>query len=64
MKNFVAYEPVRVLSALLAFGIALITLLALQLVWDPEVIVAVNGTWGAFIALLGSFWTRSKVTPI
>ena len=63
MRNFIRFEPVATLGALLALGVAVITLLALQFEWGEELILAVNGVWAALIAVVGSFFVRASVTP-
>jgi hypothetical protein len=64
MKNYISIEPVRTLSALLAFGAAVILLLAFTLDWGGDVTGLVNAVWVAFIALIGSFFVRAKVQPV
>lgn len=63
VATYVRFEPVRSLAALLAFGQAVLTLLALQLGWGEDTVLAVGGVWVAFCALLGSFAVRDAVTP-
>jgi len=63
MKNYIHIEPVRTLSALLAFGAAIIAVLALTLNWDGDLTSGVGLIWAAFIALIGSFFVRNEVTP-
>lgn len=64
MKNYIHIEPVRTLSALLAFGAAVILLFALLLDWSGDLVAVVGGVWAAFIALAGSFFVRDQVTPV
>jgi hypothetical protein len=64
MKNFVTFEPVRTLSALLAFGAAVILLFALLFDWSGDVVAVVNAVWAAFIALVGTFFVRDQVKPV
>jgi hypothetical protein len=64
MKNFIQIEPVRTLSALLAFGAAVILLLAFTFNWGGDVTGLVNAVWAAFIALVGSFFVRDQVKPV
>ena len=64
MKQFIHVEPVRTLSALLAFGAAVILLLAFVFDWAGDVTGLVNAVWAAFIALVGSFFVRNEVEPV
>ena len=61
--NYIHIEPVRTLSAVLALGVAIITLLALQFNWDESLILAINGVWAAIIPVVGSIFVREQVTP-
>ena len=63
MRNYISIEPVRTLSAVLALGVAIITLLALQFNWDESLILAINGVWAAIISVVGSIFVRNEVTP-
>lgn len=63
MKKFLSFEPVRTLSALLAFGAAVIVGLAYNQQWSGEAVGLISGAWSGFIALVGTFFTRSQVTP-
>jgi len=64
MKKYLEIEPVRSLAALLAFGSAIIVIIGFKANIEPEVIASIQGAWAAFIALLGSFFTRNQVTPL
>jgi len=61
--NILKTEPVRALSALLAFGAAVILLLQHAFGWDGTLTGLVGTAWSAFIGLVGSFFTREQVTP-
>lgn len=61
--NYLHIEPVRTLSAVLALGVAVITLLALQFDWSEDLILAINGVWAAIISVVGSLFVRNTVTP-
>ena len=63
MRNYTHIEPVRTLSAVLALGVAVITLLALQFGWQEDLVLAVNGIWSAIISVVGSIFVRGQVTP-
>jgi len=63
VKNYIRFEPVRTLAALLALGQAVLTLIALNWNWSEDQVLAVGGVWVAFIALVGSFFVRNTVTP-
>jgi len=63
MKNILQFEPVRTLSALLAFGAAVIVGAAYNQHWSGEAVGLISGSWSAFIALIGTFVTREQVTP-
>ena len=63
MKNYIQIEPVRTLSAVLAFGAAVIILIALLTDLSGEVVAAIQGVWAAFIAVIGSVFVRNEVTP-
>ena len=62
LKSYISIEPVRSLSALLAFGAALITGLAYNQGWSGEAVGLISGGWSGFIALVGTFFTREQVT--
>ena len=62
LKSYISIEPVRSLSALLAFGAALITGLAYNQGWSGEAVGLISGSWAGFIALVGTFFTREQVT--
>lgn len=64
MKNFIQIEPVRTLSALLAFGAAVILLFSNQFDWTGDTTGLVNAVWAGFIALVGSFFVRNEVAPV
>ena len=64
MKNYISIEPVRTLSALLAFGAAVILLLAFTFDWSGDTTGLVSAVWAAFIALVGSFFVRNEVEPV
>lgn len=64
MKQYIHIEPVRVLAAVLALGVALITLFALIWNWDENLILAINGVWAALVAVVGSIFVRGEVTPV
>lgn len=63
LKSYIKVEPVRSLSALLAFGAAVITGLAYNQGWTGEAVGLISGGWSAFIALVGTLFTREQVTP-
>lgn len=63
MKKFLSFEPVRTLSALLAFGATVITGLSLRYGWSGEAATIIGGAWSGFIALVGTLFTREQVTP-
>ncbi len=63
LKDKIIFEPVRSLSALLAFGVAVIVGLAFNFDWSGEAVASVQAIWGAFIALVGTFFVREAVTP-
>jgi len=63
VKQLIQIEPVRTLSALLAFGSALIVGLAYNQHWSGEAVGLISGSWSGFIALVGTFFTREQVTP-
>ena len=63
MKKLLTFEPVRTLSATLAFGAALIVGAAYNQQWSGEAVGLISGAWSAFIALVGTFFTRNQVTP-
>lgn len=64
MRTYISIEPVRTLSALLAFGAAIIALIAWQFSWDETLVGIVALIWSTFIALVGSFFVRNVVTPV
>lgn len=63
MKQYLHIEPVRTLSAVLAFGAAVIALIALLTDLSGDVVGAIQLVWSAFVALVGSFFVRNEVTP-
>lgn len=63
LTDYVEVEPVRSLSALLAFGAAVIAAFAFNQEWSGEAVAQISGVWAGFIALVGTFFTREKVTP-
>ena len=63
MKQYLHVEPVRSLAALLAFGAAVITMLALVLDWSGDVVASVQLVWSAAVALVATFFVRDQVTP-
>lgn len=63
LTNYIEVEPVRSLSALLAFGAAVIAGFAFNQDWSGEAVAQIGGIWSGFIALVGTFFTREKVTP-
>lgn len=63
VKQLIQIEPVRTLSALLAFGSAIIVGLAYNQQWGGEAVGLISGGWSGFIALVGTFFTREMVTP-
>lgn len=62
LNSYFSVEPVRSLSATLAFGAALITGLAYNQGWSGEAVGLISGAWAGFIALVGTFFTREQVT--
>lgn len=62
LKSYISIEPVRSLSAMLAFGAAIITGLAYNQGWSGEAVGLISGSWAGFIALVGTFFTREQVT--
>lgn len=63
MKSLLKFEPVASLAALLALGSAVITGLALNQNWTGEAVAQISLIWDAFIAFVGTFFTRGAVTP-
>lgn len=63
LKSYIQIEPVRTLSATLALGAAIITGLAYNQGWSGEAVGLISGGWSAFIALVGTLFTRNQVTP-
>jgi hypothetical protein len=63
LKDVIQIEPVRTLSAILAFGAALITGLAYNQHWSGEAVGLIAGGWSGFIAVIGTLFTRNQVTP-
>jgi len=64
MKNFIQFEPVRTLSAALAFGSALIVGAAYKSHWSGEAVGLIQGGWSAFVAVVATFFTRNQVVPV
>jgi len=64
MKSYIELEPVRSLAALLAFGTTVITGLGYSQHWAGDAVLLISGSWSGFIALLGTFFVRNKVTPV
>ena len=62
VKQLIQFEPVRTLSALLAFGSAVIVGLAYNQHWTGQAVAMISGGWSGFIALIGTFFTRELVT--
>lgn len=63
IQNYIEIEPVRSLSALLTFGAAVIVGLAYNQHWAGDAVALISGGWAAFIAFIGTFFTRGAVTP-
>lgn len=65
MKNiistFIQFRPVRFLSALLAFGAAIIVGLAYGFEWSGTAASLIGGGWSAFIAMVGTLFTAEQV---
>jgi len=62
LKSYIQIEPVRTLSAVLAFGAVVITGLAYNQGWSGDAVGLISGGWAAFIALVGTLFTRNQVT--
>lgn len=62
LKSYIQIEPVRTLSAVLAFGAALITGLAYNQGWSGQAVGLISGGWSGFIAVVGTLFTRNQVT--
>jgi len=62
LKSYIKVEPVRSLSALLAFGAAVIAGLAYNQGWSGTAVGFISGGWSGFIALVGTIFTREQVT--
>lgn len=62
LKTYIQIEPVRTLSAVLAFGAVVITGLAYNQGWSGDAVGLISGGWSAFIALVGTLFTRNQVT--
>lgn len=63
IQNYIDCEPVRTLSALLTFGAAVIIGAAYNQQWSGDAVGLISGGWTAFIALVGTFFVRDRVTP-
>lgn len=62
LKDSIQIEPVRTLSAVLAFGAAVITGLAYNQHWTGEAVGLISGAWSGLVAIFGTFFTRNQVT--
>lgn len=62
LKDVIQIEPVRTLSAVLAFGAAAITGLAYNQHWSGEAVGLLSGGWSGFMAVIGTLFTRNQVT--
>lgn len=62
IKSYLKIEPVRSLSALLAFGAAVIAGFAYNQGWSGDAVALIGGGWSGFIALVGTLFTREQVT--
>jgi hypothetical protein len=63
MKNFLKFEPVASLAALLAFGSAVITALSYNQGWAGEAVAQIGLIWTSLVAFVGTFFVRASVTP-
>lgn len=63
MKNFLKFEPVASLAALLTLGSVVITGLAFNQNWSGDAVAQISLIWDALIAFVGTFFTRAAVTP-
>lgn len=63
VRDTIVFEPVRSLSALLAFGAAVVAALSFGLNWSGEAASLAGGVWSAFVALINTFFVRNAVTP-
>lgn len=61
LRRFIDFHPVRFLSAVLAFGAAVLTGLAYAFNWSGEATGLISGGWSAFIAMIGTLFTAEQV---
>lgn len=61
LRRFIDFHPVRFLSAVLAFGAAVITGLAYALEWSGQATGLISGGWSAFVAMIGTLFTAEQV---
>ncbi len=64
MKNLATSEPVRVSSAVLVLGAALIALVAIVFDLQGDVVALIGGVWAAAVGVVDSIVVRNKVTVI
>lgn len=64
IKNYINFNPVRTLAALVVLSQSVIILFALLNTWSEGVILAVEGVSAAFWATVGTLFTESKVASV
>ena len=64
MKNLATSEPVRVSSAVLVLGAALIALVAIVFDLQGDVVALIGGVWAGIIGLVDSIVVRNRVEVI